>query len=120
MKFTSLFCIICVVAHSSCIPCCLFNALEPFIYSCYILLLSYIFILVLLLEISSISVPSLLHMLTVDLFSLITLSSKCNLSHLSGLGESAEEKSSTYQGHIQEMSENKGPVDVYIEEIGCR
>ncbi|XP_050728704.1 uncharacterized protein LOC127004666 isoform X3 [Eriocheir sinensis] len=32
----------------------------------------------------------------------------------------AEEKIITYQGHIQEMSENKGPVDVYIEEIGRR
>ncbi|KAG0712421.1 Protein ovarian tumor locus [Chionoecetes opilio] len=42
-----------------------------------------------------------------------------------GTGDSAERKSveekvDIYQGHIQEMSENKGPVDVYIEEIGCR
>ncbi|KAK8387747.1 hypothetical protein O3P69_018321 [Scylla paramamosain] len=34
--------------------------------------------------------------------------------------KNAEEKVDIYQGHIQEMSENKGPVDVYIEEIGCR
>lgn len=48
-----------------------------------------------------------------------------NLVPLPGFSDSverkgAEEKTGTYQGHIQEMSENKGPVDVYIEEIGCR
>ena len=50
---------------------------------------------------------------------------QCNVIPLTGSGDSAErnnaeEKIDIYQGHIQEMSENKGPVDVYIEEIGCR
>ncbi|KAK3876588.1 hypothetical protein Pcinc_018649 [Petrolisthes cinctipes] len=34
-------------------------------------------------------------------------------------GRQVEEKN-VYHGHIQEMSENKGPVDVYIEEISVR
>ncbi|XP_068228746.1 UDP-N-acetylglucosamine transferase subunit ALG13-like isoform X2 [Palaemon carinicauda] len=43
----------------------------------------------------------------------------------SGNGETKEsklcdEKVDVFHGHIQEMSENKGPVDVYIEEIGNR
>ncbi|KAK7083137.1 N-acetylglucosaminyldiphosphodolichol N-acetylglucosaminyltransferase catalytic subunit alg13 [Halocaridina rubra] len=32
----------------------------------------------------------------------------------------AEQKCSVFHGHIQEMAENKGPVDVYIEELGRR
>ncbi|XP_069952434.1 OTU domain-containing protein 4 isoform X4 [Cherax quadricarinatus] len=35
-------------------------------------------------------------------------------------GRNAEERIDVYHGHIQEMSENKGPVDVYVEEIGNR
>ncbi|XP_066952075.1 OTU domain-containing protein 4-like isoform X4 [Macrobrachium rosenbergii] len=43
----------------------------------------------------------------------------------SGNGETKEskltdDKVDVFHGHIQEMSENKGPVDVYIEEIGNR
>ncbi|XP_047493885.1 uncharacterized protein LOC125042363 isoform X2 [Penaeus chinensis] len=36
------------------------------------------------------------------------------------MGKATEERVDVYRGHIQEMSENKGPVDVYIEEIGSR
>lgn len=36
------------------------------------------------------------------------------------MGKVTEERVDVYRGHIQEMSENKGPVDVYIEEIGSR
>ncbi|XP_045623401.1 uncharacterized protein [Procambarus clarkii] len=35
-------------------------------------------------------------------------------------GRNPEERVDVYHGHIQEMSENKGPVDVYVEEIGSR
>lgn len=35
-------------------------------------------------------------------------------------GKTTGEKTDLYHGHIQEMSENKGPVDVFIEEIGTR
>ncbi|XP_042219604.1 putative bifunctional UDP-N-acetylglucosamine transferase and deubiquitinase ALG13 isoform X3 [Homarus americanus] len=35
-------------------------------------------------------------------------------------GKCTEERVDVYHGHIQEMSENKGPVDVYVEEIGSR
>lgn len=35
-------------------------------------------------------------------------------------GQMPEETVDVFHGHIQEISENKGPVDVFIEEIACR